>query len=130
VSALALDFMACDLGEVGVWDIVLFLGVLYHIEDPLRALRRVFAVTRHEAIIETEAVVIPGHPEPLWRFFPHGELNHDRTNWWAPNLGGLLGLVGAAGFTDAHVLSGEPASAGRRATAVRHYRAIVRAIKG
>jgi hypothetical protein len=87
------------------------------------------AVTRQQAIIETEAVVIAGHPEPLWRFFPHGELNHDRTNWWAPNLGGLLGLFGAAGFGDAAILSGEPADAAEPTGAVRHYRAIVRAIK-
>jgi tRNA (mo5U34)-methyltransferase len=129
VQALAGDFMDCDLAAVGTWDIVLFLGVLYHMEDPLRALRRVFAVTRRQAIIETEAVVIPGHPEPLWRFFPHGELNHDRTNWWAPNLGALLGLVGAAGFGDAEILSGEPLDIAEASGEIRHYRAIVRAIK-
>jgi tRNA (mo5U34)-methyltransferase len=129
VKGVAADFMQCDLAEVGAWDIVLFLGVLYHMEDPVRALRRLFAVTRQQAIIETEAVVISGHSEPLWRFFPHGELNHDRTNWWAPNLGALLGLVGAVGFTDAQVLSGEPSDAGEPSGAVRHYRAIVRATK-
>jgi tRNA (mo5U34)-methyltransferase len=128
VEAIAADFMECDLNKLGSWDVVLYLGVLYHMEDPLRAMRRVASVTRQQAIIETEAIVIPGHPEPLWRFFPHGELNHDRTNWWVPNLAALLGLLGAAGFASTEVLSGEPGMADAGSES-RHYRAVVRAIK-
>jgi tRNA (mo5U34)-methyltransferase len=129
VSALAVDFEECDLAGIGEWDIVLYLGVLYHMPDPVRALRRVAAVTRGQAIIETEAMFIRSHPEALWRFFPDGELNHDRTNWWVPNLNGLLGLVGAAGFSNAEVLVGEPADDERPGDGPHHYRAIVRAIK-
>src|SRR5829696_6745276 len=71
VEAIAVDFLACDLAAVGSWDVVLYLGVLYHMEDPLRALRRLAAVTRELAIVETEAVVVPGHENAaLWRFFP------------------------------------------------------------
>jgi tRNA (mo5U34)-methyltransferase len=128
VRAIAADFMECDLAELGSWDVVLYLGVLYHMEDPLRAMRRVAEVTRRQAIVETEAIVVPGHPEPLWRFFPDDELNHDRTNWWVPNLAAILGLLGAAGFAATEVLSGEPEEDGAGAAA-RHYRAIVRAIK-
>ena len=128
VRAIPADFMELDLAELGSWDVVLYLGVLYHMEDPVGAMRRVAAVTRRQAIIETEAVVIPGQPESLWRFFPHGELNHDRTNWWVPNLAALLGLLGAAGFSGSQVLAGEPADAGSH-TGALHYRAVVRAIK-
>jgi tRNA (mo5U34)-methyltransferase len=128
VQAFAADFMECDLEELGAWDVVLYLGVLYHMEDPLRAMRRVAALTRRQAIVETEAIVVPGHPEPLWRFFPGGELNHDRTNWWVPNLAALLGVLGAAGFPRSEVLSGEPLDAGSEGQ-VQHYRAVVRAIK-
>jgi tRNA (mo5U34)-methyltransferase len=128
VRAIPADFMECDLDELGTWDVVLYLGVLYHMEDPVRAMRRVAAVTGRQAIIETEAVVVPGHPEPLWRFFPHGELNHDRSNWWVPNLAALLGLLGAAGFSGSEVLAGEPGGAGSEGGAV-HYRAVVRAIQ-
>jgi tRNA (mo5U34)-methyltransferase len=128
VRALATDFADCDLAELGAWDVVLYLGVLYHMEDPVRSMRRVAAVTRRQAIVETEAVIVPGHPEPLWRFFPDGELNHDRTNWWVPNLGALLGLLGAAGFSGSEVLSGEPQVDDGPGPA-RHYRAVVRAIK-
>ena len=97
-EAIPLDFSECDLAAVGLWDVVLYLGVLYHMPDPVRALRRVAAVTREQAIIETEAMFLHGHPEALWRFFPSGELNHDRSNWWVPNINALMGLIGAAGF--------------------------------
>jgi len=129
VEAMPLDFTECDLDGVGEWDVVLYLGVLYHMPDPVAALRRVAAVTRQQAIIETEAMFIRGHPEPLWRFFPGAELNHDRSNWWAPNIGALLGLVGAAGFRDAEILAGEPDADPRPGHGPHHYRAIVRAIK-
>jgi tRNA (mo5U34)-methyltransferase len=111
VQAIAVDFMDCDLDHVGVWDVVTYLGVLYHIEDPLRALRRLHAVTGELAVVETEVVFLPDHSEPLWRFFPGDELNHDPSNWWAPNIGGLLGALGAAGFRDAELLWGAPVEA-------------------
>ena len=38
------------------------------------------------------------------RFFPNAELNHDRSNWWVPNIDALMGLMGAAGFSDAEIL--------------------------
>jgi tRNA (mo5U34)-methyltransferase len=129
VEAIPVDFMDCDLGAVGMWDLVLYLGVLYHMADPVRALRRVAAVTREQAIIETEAMFLRGHPEALWRFFPAGELNNDRSNWWVPNLAGLMGLVGAVGFSNAQVLVGEPVDDDRASDGPHHYRAIIRAIK-
>jgi tRNA (mo5U34)-methyltransferase len=98
VEPIALDFAECELAALGQWDIVLYLGVLYHMRDPLRALRRLAAVTREQAIIETEAMFIRNHPDALWRFFPAGELNHDRSSWWTPNINALMGIIGAAGL--------------------------------
>ncbi|HSZ04691.1 MAG TPA: DUF1698 domain-containing protein [Solirubrobacteraceae bacterium] len=129
VRAIPLDFADCDLVAVGAWDVVLYLGVLYHMPDPVGALRRVAAVTRQQAIIETEAMFVRGHPEALWRFFPAGELNNDRSNWWVPNINALMGLIGAAGFGNAEILAGEPVDDERPGDGPHHYRAIVRAIK-
>jgi tRNA (mo5U34)-methyltransferase len=124
VRAIALDFMDCNLAEVGQWDVVLYLGVLYHMTDPIGALRRVRAVTREQAIIETEACFVPHHPDPLWRFFPDGRLNNDRTNWWVPNMEALVALASMAGFSRVDVLAGEPEHCKNETI---HYRAIVRA---
>lgn len=130
VKAIPLDFMSCDLGEIGEWDVVLYLGVLYHMEDPMRALRRLHSVTGTSAIIETESVVIPTHQdEALWRFFPGAELNHDISNWWAPNMAGLVGALRSVGFSEITVVQGPPEELLAVATAVNHYRAIVHATK-
>jgi len=95
------DFMAMNLEQLGTFDVVLYLGVLYHMEDPLRALRRVASVTAPDglAVIETEAMEIPGlEDRPLCEFFPGMELKYDPTNWWAPNAKAIEGLCRAAGF--------------------------------
>ena len=84
VEALPLDFMHCDLERVGRWDIVLFLGLLYHLDDPLGALRRLHAITGEQAIIETEAVVVPNCDNPLWHLYPNAELNYDWTTGGHP----------------------------------------------
>lgn len=85
VEPVVADFMDMNLADLGEFDVVLFLGVLYHLEDPVRALRRVGEVTRELAVIETEAVHLPGHEnQPLFEFYPSNELNADVSNWWAP----------------------------------------------
>jgi tRNA (mo5U34)-methyltransferase len=125
VHAMPRDFMHCDLEEIGRWDIVLFLGLLYHLDDPVGALRRLHAITSEQAIVETEAVAIPGCDQPLWQLYPRAELNYDWTNWWAPNLSGLLAGLAAAGFSNSEVLQGPPAEVER----LQNYRLIVRAIR-
>lgn len=119
VQAIVGDFMSVDLAEIGAWDVVLYLGVLYHIEDPLRALRRLRAVTSELAIIETEAVEIIGVDRPMWEFYPAAELNGDVSNWWAPNMAALQGACVAAGFASATATTTPPAEG--------HYRAVVHA---
>jgi len=125
VQAMPRDFMHCDLDDVGRWDIVLFLGLLYHLDDPIGALRRLYAITSQQAIVETEAVAIPERGEPFWQLYPNAELNYDWTNWWAPNLAGLLAGLGAAGFSNSEVLQGPPTGI----DALQNYRLIVRAIR-
>ena len=45
------DFMTIDPLEIGTFDIVFFLGVLYHLEEPLLGLKRLSLFTREMAII-------------------------------------------------------------------------------
>ncbi|MBW3608146.1 MAG: hypothetical protein KY463_07285 [Actinobacteria bacterium] len=123
VEPIVADFMSCDLAGLGRWDIVLYLGVLYHMEEPLSALRRLEAVTGELAVVETEAIVVPNlEHEALWRFFPGAELNGDISNWWAPNLAALLGALRAAGFASAHPLAAPPAALLAAPGGPHHYR--------
>src|SRR5262249_48230336 len=90
---------------------VLFLGVLYHLESPLEALRRVRSVTNEGglAVIETEAMEVPDWAHvPLCEFFSADQLNHDLSNWWAPNAAGLIGLCEAAGFRSVQRITPPP----------------------
>jgi tRNA (mo5U34)-methyltransferase len=107
VESVVGDFMSYPLEQLGVFDVVLYLGVLYHMEEPLRALRRVFEVTREVAIIESEFVALLEH-ESIAQFFPGAELNNDPTNWWVPNIRALVGLAQAAGFGRVELVAREP----------------------
>ena len=109
VETLVADFMEMDLDQIGTFDVVLFLGVLYHMENPLEAMKRVAAVTREVAIIETAAVVFPGFEHVQFcEFFESNELDGDMSNWWAPNLKALEGICRAAGFRRLQTMVGPP----------------------
>jgi hypothetical protein len=63
VETVVGDFMRMDLGTLGTFDVVLFLGALYHMENPLGSLRRLASVTKGMAIIETRAIAIPEYAD-------------------------------------------------------------------
>lgn len=108
-EAMVGDFMTTEPGVIGRFDIVFFLGVLYHLENPLAAMRRVFELTGEVAIIETAAVMIPGYEHvPMFEFYESNELNGDVSNWWAPNHRALVGLCRAAGFRRVEALTNPP----------------------
>lgn len=52
------DVHALDPGEVGSFDLVLMLGLIYHLENPVGALRQARALTRRMCVVETQ--VVPG----------------------------------------------------------------------
>ncbi|HYR61286.1 MAG TPA: DUF1698 domain-containing protein [Actinomycetota bacterium] len=100
VEVVVGDFMTMALASLGQFDVVLFLGVLYHLREPFEALRRLARVAKGMAVVETACAVVPGMGHhALCEFFESDELNHDPTNWWAPNRRGLMAMARAAGFT-------------------------------
>ncbi len=123
------DFMTMDLEALGVFDLVLFLGVLYHLKDPFLGLRRLRSVTAEHAVIETSCLVLPGQEHrALWQFFEATELDADPTNWWTPNLEGLVTMCRAAGFAKVtptrYPLPDAPASPGHD---IHYGRAVIHA---
>ncbi len=110
VEPVVADFMTADLSKLGTFDVVLFLGVLYHLEEPLTAVRRLRTVTAPGglAVIETEAIATLGlEGQACCEFFPGAELNNDSSNWWSPNAKALEGMLRAAGFPEVTVLRDE-----------------------
>jgi tRNA (mo5U34)-methyltransferase len=141
VEPVLADFTTTDLDTLGAFDVVLYLGVLYHMKEPLTCLERVRAVTRQIAVIETAALDIPtADGSPLLAFHPGGDLNRDFGNWYEPNIEAIEALVLAAGFTRVEVVQGPPPlppppapkpmrlrAQPQPALPVRKYRAIVHA---
>jgi tRNA (mo5U34)-methyltransferase len=106
VETVVDDFMTVDVERLGTFDVVLFLGVLYHMKEPLRSLQRLAALTRELAVIETAGIVVPGKEETaLCEFYETTELQGDPTNWWAPNEKALVGMARAAGFRKVEITS-------------------------
>ncbi len=102
------DFMTTDLDTLGTFDTVFYFGVIYHVEEPLTALRRVRQVTKKLAIIETEALFISGLTRPMFEFVPGAEVNADVGNWWIPTAEGLHALCKAVGFSEVETVAGPP----------------------
>lgn len=97
-----LDLSPDRLG--GTFDLVLFLGVLYHMRHPLLALERVASVTGDQLILETE-VDLCGIRRPAVAFYRGAELGNDDTNWWGPNPAAVVEMVGSVGFSRVEVVS-------------------------
>jgi tRNA (mo5U34)-methyltransferase len=104
------DLMSEDPASIGQFDVALFLGVLYHLRNPLGGLMRLAALTREVAIIESHAILLPGHESKAFCEFHEGSaLNHDPSNWWVPNENALLGMCRAAGFRKVERVNEKPA---------------------
>ncbi len=82
----------------GTFDIVLLLGVLYHLEDPIGVLRRAASCCDELLVLETEST-LNWLRFPAARVFPGAELNGDPTNWYQYNERALNGLLKEVGFT-------------------------------
>lgn len=97
VEERQIDVMELSPEAVGTFDVVLFLGVLYHLKYPLLALEHVASVTRELAIIET-VVDLLWLRRPAVAFYAGDELARDPTNWCAPNPAALLAMLRTVGF--------------------------------
>ena len=96
------DVMDLDPADVGTFDVVLFLGVLYHLRHPLAGLERALSVTAPGGLVIIETHVDMLHLcRPAAALYPRAELGQDETNWFGPNPAGVLALCQMAGFASA-----------------------------
>jgi tRNA (mo5U34)-methyltransferase len=92
-----LEVVDLSPATVGVFDLVLFLGVLYHLPEPFRALASLFSVTGSRLILETHVDLLD-YRHPAMRFYPAGELSGDPTSFWGPNPAAVEAMLRAVGF--------------------------------
>ena len=114
-----------ELGRLEeTFDVVLFLGVLYHLRYPLLAIDLVAQRTRDTLILQTltmpgeeiaaapedlpidarEAMLAPGWPKMA---FIERSLAGDPTSWWAPNRAAVQALLRSAGLEPVRELGHE-----------------------
>jgi tRNA (mo5U34)-methyltransferase len=93
--------------EHGTFDLTLFLGVLYHLRDPVLALERVASITRNMLILETHVDFL-GARRPAGAFYPGTELRGDPTNWWGLNPAAVEAMLRVVGFSRVQILSMSP----------------------
>lgn len=125
VTGLDIEFRKMsvyDLGSLGeTFDVVLFMGVLYHLRHPLLALDLIREHVARDVMVfqsmqrgspdvgelkdnypfwDTELFDAPDFPK--MHFIEHRYAN-DPTNWWIPNRACVEAMLRSAGFTiEAH----------------------------
>jgi tRNA (mo5U34)-methyltransferase len=73
--------------DLGVkFDIVLFLGVYYHLRDPLRALGILRSMLNDGGVIVIEGAVLYNWRKSFATFLYSETSKHDPSNWWVPSI--------------------------------------------
>ncbi len=106
------------LQSLGTFDLVLFLGIFYHLENPFVALRNLFAMTGRIAILEGIC-----HPsdEPILSVRDEGPTEDQGLRHVAlyPSENGLIKLLYRTGFSFVYRLRVPPAHPEYRASSLR-----------
>jgi len=95
---LNIDVMDISVERIGQFDVVLFLGVLYHLKHPLLILEHLAQIARERMVVETHLDAL-GTCRPTAIFYPGAECFNDDSNWWGPNVPCVLALLRIAGFS-------------------------------
>jgi len=107
-----------DISEstVGMFDVTLCFGLMYHLENPVLSMKRIASVTKEHMLIDTAVLPTPkGNPKftsrPLWMMnFPTvaGDDKHHTTSGWraderpiqfAPTVNAVIELMKNLGFS-------------------------------
>ena len=96
------DYRILDVEElmpesVGLFDYVLFFGVLYHLRNPLLGLERICAITKDTAFVES-FVTDDGSAPCAMEFYETNELGGQIDNWFGPSVQCAAALCRSAGF--------------------------------
>lgn len=92
------NFYDISAARFGTFDIVLFLGVLYHLPDMLRALALLRTVCNGVMFLETHCANDLPFNTALARYYRSDTLNGDVTNFWSPNSACIADMLHDASF--------------------------------
>jgi tRNA (mo5U34)-methyltransferase len=92
-----LDLQTLDPAELGQFDIVLCLGVLYHLRHPLLGMEQLARLTGDTLYLETE-VSESVRNQPSMLFIEGLYRARDITTWWVPSIACVQQMARAVGF--------------------------------
>ena len=97
-----------EIQALGKFDVVLCLGLLYHLENPFAAVRNLFAMTGKVAILE--GMCVPGD-EPIFAVREESPWEDQGLRHVAlyPSENGLIKLLYCSGFSHVYRLKTKPA---------------------
>lgn len=107
-----------ELDFLGRADVILFLGILYHLPNPIRVLRKLSVVAPHMFLSTRLFDVLPGDGDTarslqdrrLGYLLDPAEANNDNTNWWVMTEAGLSTMLSRSGWRiESVVRVGQPA---------------------
>lgn len=83
---------------VGMFDVSLYLGILYHRPDCFQAFKNAASVAKEWLVVETLLNGTISNDKPLLSFHPFDDIGHDPTNWFIPNISAVEAMFAACGF--------------------------------
>ncbi|MGH2728832.1 MAG: class I SAM-dependent methyltransferase [Actinomycetota bacterium] len=88
----------------GLFDVTLYLGLLYHLDKPVSALERLAAVTRQLAVVDTQVVPNPWPITLLGPEAPHKQTGpfHSNVLKMIPSRGAVVLMLKHAGFREVY----------------------------
>lgn len=99
VEKQVIDLPDLTVENIGKFDTVLFLGVLYHLKDPMVQLERLLPLAKELFMIET-LTTANDLDRPVLQYLPGRSVNNDPTNFFAPNLLALTAMLADLGYTN------------------------------
>jgi len=110
-----LEWDVYDVGALGSFDIVVFLGVLYHLKHPLYALEKIESVCKSTLYFQSvvrgsgkdfepaddypiSEVAVFDRPEYPKLYFIEKSFNGDVSNWWMATRSCLKAMLRVSGF--------------------------------
>lgn len=101
------NFLKASLEEYALhngndYDVVFYYGVLYHVENPIAELKHLSGLTKDYALIETAISQKNEINRPFWEFL--NGFDNDHTNFWYPNILGLVSALLYVGFKKVQVI--------------------------
>jgi tRNA (mo5U34)-methyltransferase len=77
------NVLELDPAQIGTFDVVLVLGLIYHLENPVGALRTARALTRGSAVVESQ---LTAHDEPIRLGWGETNVFREARGHWAAVL--------------------------------------------